>query len=76
MLIAYNLRRLINILGKKQLVKYLREILSFFQLKKLPLKFEKHILSYWACKTNILAVFQLSCKTANFNALNKLTTVF
>jgi len=61
MLVAYNMRRLINILGKKELVKYLREILSFFHLKKLPLMLEKHILSYLACKTNILAVFQLSC---------------
>ena len=59
MLVAYNLRRLINILGQNELVKYLKEILSFFQLKKLPLKLKKHILNYLACKTNILAVFSI-----------------
>ncbi len=57
MMIAYNMRRLINIIGKKVLVKYLRVILSFFKLKELPLKLEKYILSYLACKTNIFTVF-------------------
>jgi len=71
MLVAYNLRRLINILGQNELEKYLKEILSFFQLKKLPLKLKKHILSYLACKTNILAVFNLVVKPLILKPLNK-----
>lgn len=59
MLIAYNLRRLINIIGENDLIKYLREILSLYQLKKLLLKLEIFILNYLMCQTKYYSYFSI-----------------
>lgn len=57
MLIAYNLRRMINIIGKNELKKYFKEILSFYQLKKLLLRLETFILSHLMYKTKYYNYF-------------------
>ncbi|NOR75234.1 MAG: transposase, partial [Draconibacterium sp.] len=59
MLIAYNLRRLINIIGKNELIKYLGEILSLYQLKKLLLKLEIYILSHLLYNTKYYSYFSI-----------------
>jgi transposase len=59
MLIAYNLRRLINIVGKNELIKYLREILLFNQLKKLLLNLGTFILSLLMCQTKYYSYFSI-----------------
>lgn len=57
MMIAYNIRRLINIIGKNELIKYMREILSFNLPKKLLGKLQTYILSYLICKTKYYSYF-------------------
>lgn len=59
MLIAYNLRRLINIIGKNELIKYLREILSVNQLKNLLIKLEIYILSHLLYNTKYYSYFSI-----------------
>ena len=57
MMLAYNLRRLVNIIGKVELIKYLREILSVNLPKKLLSKLETYVLGYLICKTKYYSYF-------------------
>ncbi len=59
MLIAYNLRRIINILGKNELIKYLGEILSINKLKNLLIKLETYILSHLLYNTKYYSYFSI-----------------
>lgn len=57
MMIAYNLKRIINILGIKDLAQYITGILSVYWLKKLHGKIKIHILSYLTYKTKNYSYF-------------------
>lgn len=57
MLIAYNLKRLVNILGYNELKKYLKHVLSTFLVKTAQIKLKLSILSHAFFKTNIDGYF-------------------
>ena len=59
MLIAYNLRRLMNIIGKNELIKYLGEILSVNKLKNMLIKLEIYILSHLLYNTKYYSYFPI-----------------
>ena len=53
MLIAYNLKRLVNIMGNNELKKYLKHVLSTFLVKTAQIKLKLSILCHAFFKTNI-----------------------
>ncbi len=61
---AYNLRRLINIIGKEQLVKYLQSIVSALLNQNSLNCFFSNIVSYLIIKINYYHYFQFVNKTA------------
>ncbi len=61
---AYNLRRLINIIGKEQLVKYLQSIVSVLLTQNSLNCFFSNIVSYLIIKINYYHYFQFVNKTA------------
>lgn len=66
MLIAYNLRRIMNILGKNDLRKYLKEILSFYSVINLIQKLKWYILSTLINKTNYYHYFSINSLNREF----------
>uniref|UniRef100_UPI003D348F1D transposase n=1 Tax=Saccharicrinis sp. 156 TaxID=3417574 RepID=UPI003D348F1D len=61
---AYNLRRIINIIGKDQLVKYLRSIAFVLMPQKVIYRLFLDILSHLLIKTNYYHYFQFVNRTA------------